>query len=97
MVTVRGGDKLENALRDVAARLGGKKTLRVGFLEDATYPAGKPKALRAAYKARKKAGEKGAVGGALYGTSVAMVAAIQNYGAPRAGIPPRPFFNNMIA
>lgn len=26
-----------------------------------------------------------------------MVAAIQNYGAPRAGIPPRPFFTSMIA
>lgn len=31
------------------------------------------------------------------GTPVAMVAAIQNYGAPAGGIPPRPFFSNMIA
>lgn len=31
------------------------------------------------------------------GTPVAMVAAINNYGAPAAGIPPRPFFSNMIA
>lgn len=31
------------------------------------------------------------------GTSVAMAAAINNYGAPKAGIPPRPFFSNMIA
>ncbi len=31
------------------------------------------------------------------GTSVAMVGAIQNYGAPRVGIPPRPFFSNMVA
>ncbi len=31
------------------------------------------------------------------GTSVAMVAAIQDFGAPAAGIPPRPFFRNMIA
>lgn len=30
------------------------------------------------------------------GTSVAMVAAIQDGGAPRRGIPPRPFFRNMI-
>lgn len=30
------------------------------------------------------------------GTSVAMVAAIQEFGAPRAGIPPRPFFRNAI-
>lgn len=30
------------------------------------------------------------------GTSLPMVAAIQEYGAPRAGIPPRPFFRTMI-
>lgn len=30
------------------------------------------------------------------GTSVAMIAAIQNFGAPSRGIPPRPFFSNMI-
>jgi hypothetical protein len=30
------------------------------------------------------------------GTPVAMVAAIQDFGAPAAGIPPRPFFRNMI-
>lgn len=37
--------------------------------------------------------------GATYpdGTSVATVAALNNYGAPAAGIPPRPFFSNMIA
>ena len=31
------------------------------------------------------------------GTSVAAVAAVLDFGAPRAGIPPRPFFRNMIA
>lgn len=31
------------------------------------------------------------------GTSVAMVGAIQNDGAPKAGIPPRPFFSTMVA
>lgn len=30
------------------------------------------------------------------GTPVAVIAAIHNYGAPRAGIPPRPFFSNMV-
>jgi hypothetical protein len=30
------------------------------------------------------------------GTSVAMVAAIQEFGAPKANIPPRPFFRGMI-
>jgi len=36
--------------------------------------------------------------GATYpdGTPVALVAAIQNYGAPSRGIPPRPFFSNAI-
>lgn len=31
------------------------------------------------------------------GTSLPMVAAIQEFGAPKVGIPPRPFFRNMIA
>jgi hypothetical protein len=31
------------------------------------------------------------------GTPTAMVAAIQNYGAPAVGVPPRPFFSNMVA
>ena len=41
----------------------------------------------------------GFLSGATYpdGTSVAMVAAIHNYGAPAAGIPPRPFFSNVVA
>lgn len=30
-------------------------------------------------------------------TPVAMVAAINNFGAPAVGIPPRPFFSNMVA
>jgi hypothetical protein len=30
------------------------------------------------------------------GTPVAMVAAIQDFGAPSVGIPPRPFFRNMV-
>lgn len=31
------------------------------------------------------------------GESVAKIAAIQEFGAPKAGIPPRPFFRNMVA
>lgn len=31
------------------------------------------------------------------GMSVAAIAAINNYGAPSRGIPPRPFFTNMVA
>jgi hypothetical protein len=41
----------------------------------------------------------GFLAGATYpdGKPVAMIAAIQDFGAPGAGIPPRPFFRNMIA
>jgi hypothetical protein len=31
------------------------------------------------------------------GASTAMVAAVQNFGAPAVGVPPRPFFSNMVA
>lgn len=31
------------------------------------------------------------------GTPVALIAAIHNWGAPAAGIPPRPFFSQMVA
>lgn len=69
MATIRGGEKFEAALREMAAAVSKPATLRVGFLEGATYPDG---------------------------TSVAMVAAIQDFGAPAVGIPPRPFFRNMV-
>jgi hypothetical protein len=67
---VTGGRKFAAALTMISARLSSPGTLRVGFLEGATYP---------------------------NGTSVPMVAAIQEFGAPRAGIPPRPYFRPMIA
>lgn len=42
--------------------------------------------------------EVGFMEDAIYpdGTQVALVAMIQDFGAPAAGIPPRPFFRNMI-
>lgn len=41
----------------------------------------------------------GFLSGATYpsGTPVALVAAIQDFGAPKRNIPPRPFFRNMVA
>ena len=65
-----GGDRIEAALKDIAAKLRDGGKVRVGFLENARYPDGK---------------------------SVAQVAAINNFGAPGAGIPPRPFFSNLVA
>ena len=69
MATIRGGEKFEAAMADLARKLGRPATLKVGFLGNATYPDGKP---------------------------VAMIAAINEYGAPSRGQPPRPFFRRMI-
>ena len=70
MATIKGGDKLEQRLADLAKLVERPATLRVGWFERATYPDGK---------------------------QVALIAAIQEFGAPSRGIPPRPFFRNMIA
>jgi hypothetical protein len=43
-----GGAALEAKLREIAAKVGQPHTVRVGFLEDATYPDGTPVALIAA-------------------------------------------------
>lgn len=70
MAVLKGGEKATAYLQGISNKLANRATLRVGFLENATYPDGKP---------------------------VAMIGAIQEFGAPAAGIPPRPFFRNMIA
>lgn len=70
MAQVTGGDGLADALRQIGDRIGTAKLVKVGFLENATYPDGTP---------------------------VATVAALNEFGAPEAGIPPRPFFSGMIA
>lgn len=69
-MAVRGGQKLEAALKAIAKKLSNAKSVKVGFLENQKYPDG---------------------------THVALVAAIQDYGAPAKNIPSRPFFRNMIA
>jgi hypothetical protein len=83
-------------LERIGKKLGSKITLRVGFLEGATYPTGPSHATRLAYSERRKAGKRGAIQGQRGGQPVAMVAAVNNYGAPSRGIPPRPFFSNMV-
>ena len=88
-VALKGGEKLKEYLQKVASKVNSGAELRVGFLENATYPNGTPVAI---------------IGQAFPYTPIAnprhmmaMIAAIQEFGAPRAGIPPRPFFRNMIA
>jgi hypothetical protein len=70
MAELRGGQAFESSLVSMSARLSNAKEVRIGFLQESTYPDGKP---------------------------VAMIAAIQEFGAPSVGIPPRPFFRNMIS
>lgn len=50
MATIRGGDKFEKKLAELVAKFGSsKEVLRVGFLENATYPDGTLVAAVAAY------------------------------------------------
>ena len=70
LATIKGGDRVDAYMAKIAKRIGKGGTLRVGFLEGATYEDETP---------------------------VALIAAIQNFGAPSMGIPPRPFFSNMVA
>jgi hypothetical protein len=70
MAEVSGGEKLAEALKQIKDKIRSGAEVRVGFLENATYPDG---------------------------TKVATVAALNNFGAPEAGIPARPFFSKMIA
>ena len=70
MTTLSTSGGLDAALGKIAEKLKRGGTVRVGFLEGATYPDG---------------------------TSVALIAAINEFGAPSRGQPPRPFFRNMIA
>ena len=49
MATLSGGDKLTSALAKIAQSLAKPVTLRVGFLEDATYPDGQSVAEVAAF------------------------------------------------
>jgi hypothetical protein len=69
MASLKGGDRLEAALNEIARGLSTAASVDIGFLEGATYPDG---------------------------TSVPMVAAINEYGRSKVGQPPRPFFRNMI-
>lgn len=70
MAKITGGSRITAELERRAKNLSTAKEVRVGFLENATYPDGK---------------------------SVALVAAVNEFGAPSRGIPPRPFFRGMIA
>lgn len=90
-----GGEKLQAKLAEMAEKVSRPATLRVGFLEGATYPATKPTGKKTLAKAKKYA-KAGPAAGSSGGKLVAMIAAIQEFGAPSVGIPPRPYFRRMI-
>lgn len=71
---LKGGTQMKRFLGALQEAVGGASGVRVGFLENATYPAGNNSA----------------------GEHVAQVAFWNEFGAPGANIPPRPFFRNMI-
>lgn len=48
MATVKGGEKANKAMAELARKLGKPMSLRVGFLEKATYPDGTPVGMIAA-------------------------------------------------
>lgn len=70
MVKASGGDAWQAKLDAIGDKLMTARGVKVGFLENAKYPDGKP---------------------------VALIAAIQEFGAPNKNIPPRPYFRGMIA
>ena len=102
---VRGGDKLQRYLFNVAQRLGTGGVVRVGFLEGAMYPFQDKAARFRAGVARlnavgpRKPGTRAFIGPRKQTLAtplpVATVAYWNNFGTSRA--PARPFFSNMIA
>lgn len=102
---VKGGDKLQKYLFNVAQRLGTGGTVRVGFLEGAMYPfQDKTSRLRAGAARLNAVGPRKPGARAFIGPRpktltaplpVATVAYWNNFGTSRAKA--RPFFSDMIA
>lgn len=93
---LRGGEKFNEAIRDIVGKLSTKGTMRVGFLSGATYPDAPPRQIAKTYGKMQAKGYTGAIAGAKKGTlSVATVAFWNEFGTSRS--PARPFFRNMIA
>src|SRR5579864_3151012 len=104
-VTIKGGDKLQKYLFDVAQRLGAGGVVRVGFLEGAMYPAqDRTERFRKGVEKLNATGPRKPNARAFIGPRkqtlaaplpVATVAFWNNFGTQRA--PARPFFSDMIA
>lgn len=111
--TFSGGDKLEAKLREIAEKAGKANTVRVGFLEDATYPNGLHVAQVAATNeyggtitvpehdvtVNRKIGKNGefAKNGRFVKESEANFQTVHRVDEYTITIPSRPFFRGMIA
>lgn len=111
-VNLSGGAKLEAKLREIAEKAGKANTVRVGFLEDATYPNGMPVAQVAATNEyggtitvpahdvaiNRKVSKSGefAKGGQFVKASQANFQTVHHVEEYTVTIPARPFFRGMV-
>jgi hypothetical protein len=95
MVAIRGGQTFETALNQISSLVDEGGLLRVGFLENASYPQTPRAQLRQQYAKRRAKGNNRPIKvTAPAAVNVPTVAAWNEYGTGTA--PPRPFFRTMI-
>lgn len=111
-VGFKGGEKLEAKLREIAEKAGQANTVRVGFLENATYPNGLPVAQVAAtneyggtvtipahdvtINRKIKADGEFAQNGRFVKADKANYSTVHHVDEYTVTIPARPFFRGMI-
>ena len=110
--TISGGDKLQEKLREVAGSIADEKSLKVGFLEGATYPDGTSVPYIAAIQefggsfkreARtqtvyfRQNQKTGEIGNRFVKKSKSNFSQDVDVGEHTVTIPSRPFFRNAIA
>lgn len=111
-VTFSGGSKLEEKLREIAEKAGKANTVRVGFLENSTYPNGLPVAYIAAVNeyggtaqvpehdvaVNRKVNSNGefAKGGRFVKAAESNFQTVHHVDAYTVTIPARPYFRGMV-
>lgn len=111
-VNLKGGDKLEQRLREIAEKAGQANTVKIGFLENATYPNGMPVAQVAAINEyggtatipahdvtinrKVKSDGEFAQNGRFVKAEKANFSTTHHVQEYTITVPPRPFFRSMI-
>lgn len=91
---MQGGSALERHLREIEKRLGRGAHVRVGFLENATYPAQAAEDKKTGFKLRGKNAAQRQARNESSALHVATVAAWNEWGTINS--PERPFFRDMV-